>query len=674
MPFVTNSVIISKARKKNDPTLRPVKAGLNKQEKEIYDIYIRALGGMANDMDNTNVLRAIQGAIEAGNPLDASVAFQWEEFITSLNRVVPNLANQVAASANISAKDLPKRISIESNFTAADPRAVAWAQQRAGARIAGITKESQKAVAEAISSGLKTALTRGEVVERLRNIVGLDARQARALGNFYEKNLQQLLEEGYTYEEAVEEVTKLSKQYRERLLTQRATRIARTETLAAANAGRMLSWAEADARGLLPPDSVKRWKTATDERTCPVCQPLHNVAVPWQGIFTTGDMMPPAHPNCRCTAVIVPGTFTFEKSVEKRYYRFADGEETWRNYDYKWRKIANELKRKVGKCQRCGKKSDLTVDHKKRLKDGGAKYDRKNLRVLCRACNGRMARLGTKLRKDAEPWWLAKHAPGKHDQKTHAGGRGRGGYEASPNALATFQNGSWSKNNYDEAEHRGFKAYRERYQDAGNITETMAVYNYGEEGYKDINRYARTGELEPNMWTGETDTMRTELDGKIALIDRAIEESPDVFGDKNLYRVTSSRLVDDLQPGDTFIDKGFLSTTRIDISDKANIGTRVQLGSIAATKDTVSVILPSPSGQGKGLAVDFFLEQKGWLENKLGSDSHYIREKEVLLPRGTPLLFLGFAETTGTIPSIFDASVGIPKGPERVAVFQRMDK
>ena len=426
MPLVTNSVIISKARKKNDPTLRPVKAGLNKQEKEIYDIYIRALGGMANDMDNTNVLRAIQGAIEAGNPLDASVAFQWEEFITSLNRVVPNLANQVAASANISAKDLPKRISIESNFTAADPRAVAWAQQRAGARIAGITKESQKAVAEAISSGLKTALTRGEVVERLRNIVGLDARQARALGNFYEKNLQQLLEEGYTYEEAVEEVTKLSKQYRERLLTQRATRIARTETLAAANAGRMLSWAEADARGLLPPDSVKRWKTATDERTCPVCRPLHNVAVPWQGIFTTGDMMPPAHPNCRCTAVIVPGTFTFEKSVEKRYYRFADGEETWRNYNYKWRKIANELKRKVGKCQRCGKKSDLTVDHKKRLKDGGAKYDRKNLRVLCRACNGKMARLGTKLRKDAEPWWLAKHAPGKHDQQNHAGGRGMG--------------------------------------------------------------------------------------------------------------------------------------------------------------------------------------------------------------------------------------------------------
>jgi SPP1 gp7 family putative phage head morphogenesis protein len=317
MPLVTNAVRISKARKKNDPSLRPIKAGLNKQEKEIFDIYMRALSGMSSDMNNSNVLQAIQEAVAAGNPLDASIAFQWEEFISSLNSVVPNLANQVASSANISAKNLPKRISIESNFTAVDPRAIAWAQQRAGARIQGITQESQKAVAESIVNGLKGGLTRDEVITRLRKIVGLDARQARALGAFYEKNLQQLLEEGYTYEEALAEVTKTSEQYRQRLLTQRATRIARTETLAAANAGRMLSWGEADAQGILPPDSMKRWKTATDERTCPICQPMHNVAVQWQSAFSTGDVMPPAHPNCRCTAVIVPGTFTFKKSKER---------------------------------------------------------------------------------------------------------------------------------------------------------------------------------------------------------------------------------------------------------------------------------------------------------------------------------------------------------------------
>ena len=653
MPLVTNAVIISKARKKNDPTLRPVKAGLNKQEKEIFDIYVRALDNIGNDLNDTNVLRAIQEAIEAGTPEDASIALKWGDFVTSLNKVVPNLANQVAASANISAKSLPKRITIESNFTATDPRAIAWAQQRAGARVAGITRESQKAVAETIANGLKTSYTRQEVVERLRKIVGLDARQARALGNFYEKNLQQLLEEGYTYEEAVEEVTKLSKQYRERLLTQRATRIARTETLAAANAGRMLSWAEADSQGLLPPDSVKRWKTATDERTCPVCRPLHNVSVPWQSIFTTGDAMPPAHPNCRCTAVIIPGTQSFEKSVEKKYYRFADGEETWRNYDYKWRKIANELKRKVGKCQRCGKKSDLTVDHIKRLKDGGAKYDRKNLRVLCRACNGRMSRLGTKLRKDAEPWWLAKHAPGKHDQKTHAGGRGRGGYEASPDALATFQDGSWAKNNYDEAKHRGFKAYRERYEDDGNIEDRKIVDTaefYAGEGYQDINPLLRGKTVGPDDMYEDADVY---ILNQVAILDTGIEGSPDIFGDKTLYRAFSARTVNDLQPGDTFVDNGFLSTTRIDITAVENIGSRTSLGMLAESDDIVGVLLPSPTQSGKGLAVDLLMKQFS-----PAVSSFHDREKEVLLPRETPLLFLGFKEGEA----------------ERVAVFQRMDK
>lgn len=429
MPFVT------KARKKNDPALRDPLAGLNKAEKELYNIYIRALNKIQADLNDPNVLRAIREAIEAGNPQDASLALRWSSFITSLERTVPQLARQLAASANVSAKSLPKKIQINTNFENKDPRAIAWAQQRAGARIAGIRQESQKAVAEIVANGLRSQMTREQVIRQITEIVGLDSRQARALANFYEKNLQELLEDGLTFEQAERQALKLSKDYRQRLLVQRATRIARTETLAAANAGRMLSWQEADAQGLLPAGSMKRWKTATDERTCPTCGPLHNVSVSWEASFSTGDVMPPNHPNCRCTAVIVPAEPIFSQNIEKRYYRFADGEETWRNYDYRWRKIATELKRKVGKCQRCGSKSDLTVDHKKRLKDGGAKYDRKNLRVLCRSCNGKLARLGTKLRKSKNEWLFAKHLQGKHDQKRH--GRGFGGGNTTQDLLVT---------------------------------------------------------------------------------------------------------------------------------------------------------------------------------------------------------------------------------------------
>lgn len=306
--------LVTKARK-IDPVLRGVTSKFTKYEQEIYNIYVRALSQMPKDLDNDLVRRAIREAIEAGNPMDGAFGFQWNNFLGSLDKSIPTLANQLAASANISAKALPKAIQISSSFTATDPRAIAWAQQRAGARILGITQESQKAVAETITRGLQGQLTRDEVIEGVTRVVGLDSRQAKALGTFYEKNLNLLLEQGLTYENAARAAKKLGEKYRSRLIKQRATRIARTETNAAANAGRMLSWAEADIQGLLPVGSEKRWKTSQDERNCPTCRPMHNETVPWEGAFSTGDIMPPVHINCLCTAVIVPADPVFEKSL-----------------------------------------------------------------------------------------------------------------------------------------------------------------------------------------------------------------------------------------------------------------------------------------------------------------------------------------------------------------------
>lgn len=306
--------LVTKARK-IDPVLRGVTSKFTKYEQEIYNIYMKALSQMPKDMNNDLVRRAIREAIEAGNPMDGAFGFQWNNFVGALDKSIPTLASQLAASANISAKALPKAIQISSSFTATDPRAIAWAQQRAGARILGITQESQKAVAETIARGLQGQLNREEVIDGVTRVVGLDSRQARALGTFYEKNLNLLLEEGLTYENAARAAKKLGEKYRSRLLKQRATRIARTETNAAANAGRMLSWAEADLQGLLPVGSEKRWKTSQDERNCPTCRPMHNETVPWEGAFSTGDIMPPVHINCLCTAVIVPADAVYEKSL-----------------------------------------------------------------------------------------------------------------------------------------------------------------------------------------------------------------------------------------------------------------------------------------------------------------------------------------------------------------------
>ena len=81
---------------------------------------------------------------------------------------------------------------------------------------------------------------------------------------------------------------------------ERAGRIATTEVTRAYAEGNVKAWR---ATGYI---GMKRWMTAVDERVCPICAPLHGMAVGLdENGFTTesfgmGLYAPPAHPGCRC--------------------------------------------------------------------------------------------------------------------------------------------------------------------------------------------------------------------------------------------------------------------------------------------------------------------------------------------------------------------------------------
>jgi SPP1 gp7 family putative phage head morphogenesis protein len=79
---------------------------------------------------------------------------------------------------------------------------------------------------------------------------------------------------------------------------QRARRIAATETTRAYAEGNRAAFQES---GVV--DEVQ-WRTANDERVCPICGPLHDQRAPVNGAFDNG-LFPPAHPNCRCWVVPV---------------------------------------------------------------------------------------------------------------------------------------------------------------------------------------------------------------------------------------------------------------------------------------------------------------------------------------------------------------------------------
>jgi hypothetical protein len=231
----------------------------------------------------------------------------------------------------------------------------------------------------------------------------------------------------------------------------------------------------------------------------------------------------------------------------------------------------------------------------------------------------------------------------EHDQSTH------GNWALSENypdllTLGTFD----EESEYDPA----LMVYSERYgvDKDGKIVgvetfEHDGIDYYSQEGYKNINSYLRNPRGVQDRTNQEF--LQQHIDGLDSLIDKA----PDMFGDKTLFRVVDDFVLAKLTPGDTLRDKGFLSTTRIDIT--RDTATREALD-LYESPDTVAVILPSPTKSGKGIAVDLYRTSV----NDTSSVSD--REKEVLLPRNTDLLFLGYKRGIGS--------------EDKVAVFQRVDK
>ena len=244
---------------------------------------------------------------------------------------------------------------------------------------------------------------------------------------------------------------------------------------------------------------------------------------------------------------------------------------------------------------------------------------------------------------------VLKH--GEHDQSSH---------------------GSWASGNFDEeTEGEGAQnTYFEKYgiktdgsKDPVGISreEIRSLNDYTADGYAKINGYLRRFNREPDENDSiDAQQFRQILEYKVADIDKLIEEAPEFFGDKNLYRVFDKSITDTLEVGDVLTDKGFMSTTRVDITREEGLDVLQNLQMIRVTDDTPSIILPSESKRGKGLAVDYV---KNAVSDLFENVSTAANEKEVLLPRNTSLKFIGYDTV-----SIGDGNL------MKIGVFQRMDK
>lgn len=197
-----------------------------------------------------------------------------------------------------------------SAFSIAHPEAEAWARRYAAQLVQGLTNETRKAMAQAISEFIRLQVPPEEGARMLRQMLGLTPQYARAVVNFQNGLRQKGYDPAYIQDKADE--------YSTRLLNHRARVVARTETLRALQEGQRQSFGQAVEQGVLIKDRTRRqWVTAADERVCSICAPmdgeLTTLDEPWSTSEGPVQIPTESHIQCRCAAVLVfiqpDGTF-----------------------------------------------------------------------------------------------------------------------------------------------------------------------------------------------------------------------------------------------------------------------------------------------------------------------------------------------------------------------------
>jgi len=241
-----------------------------------------------------------------GNPM-AQLEYGGERLASGI--ILPG--SQVPAAGGL---EFVIEAPVDRMFTTISQRATDYATTRSAQLVREIDGSNRLAIRRIISEAFTGPTTVDQTAIKLRKVVGLHTRWAKAVLRYEDDMFKSYIKAGYATDEARRLTDILTKRYRDKLIRRRAEMIARTELMAAENFGRFASWDAADRVGLIDPGMRKRWVTAPLGSSygppCDECKAMaafsRDNPVPWNGAFPNGLSMPPAHPHCRCTSVLVP--------------------------------------------------------------------------------------------------------------------------------------------------------------------------------------------------------------------------------------------------------------------------------------------------------------------------------------------------------------------------------
>jgi hypothetical protein len=201
-------------------------------------------------------------------------------------------------------------------FQLIDERAVIYAQERVGQLIVEVTEQMRETVRQTIAAAERGEMTYQGAALELQKTIPLTTRDANAVTKYTEKQFQRFMRQGLSEAKARVKAQNMSAKYAAKLLDSRTRTIARTEIIDASMSGRYIGWEAGVTAGYISNDSVKEWIAEPD--ACPICSALDGKLIGWnqewefpEGV-TAGstNRMPPAHPNCRCSVVILPPDFS----------------------------------------------------------------------------------------------------------------------------------------------------------------------------------------------------------------------------------------------------------------------------------------------------------------------------------------------------------------------------
>lgn len=259
----------------------------------------------APDEETTWTLVAARFA--AGDAPGAAYAVDVEALAQRLqDEVWPLLYRAFLRSGEVTSRlsierRLSKRTTIPpSAFRQTNPQATAWASRESARFVTRVTSATREAIRQFVVDAFVDQVPPRQLAKQLREIIGVTPQQAAALT----RQRRQWKVDGLpapTIQKRLEFATA-------RALRDRTMNIARTETMAASNAGQVSAWGQARADGLLDPRLVKEWITTPDDRLCEQCEPLDGAQAPLDEEFPGGVQQPPLHPSCRCAVGLVAGS------------------------------------------------------------------------------------------------------------------------------------------------------------------------------------------------------------------------------------------------------------------------------------------------------------------------------------------------------------------------------